>query len=176
VLARDRLLFVGVVDNGIGHVDVYSQSANGCAGSPRVCTPLRSLVAPEATTLVAASARHVLVADAYHSFATWFRLDGSGCSGTPVTCAPVARTDHFTVIGRDTGTFSMANGVIYVTTGNRLLAYDESAPASCTGSPVRECRPILTKTYAASGRQPVISDGTLYVSTAAALHALRPPG
>jgi hypothetical protein len=72
----------------------------------------------------------------------------------------------------------MANGVVYVTTGTRLLAYDEAAVRSCAGAaPNRECQPVMTRTYAngVSGSQPVIWDGTVYVSTFAALHALRLP-
>jgi outer membrane protein assembly factor BamB len=173
MVARDGSLYVfGSSPQGI---QVYDGSGAGCTGTPTTCAPKRTLVAPDVGYIAAVTSERVVALDIFHSVATFFRTDDFGCTGVPLTCGPVAKTKSFTNPGTDAGSLAVANNVVYVSSGKRLLAYDLTAGRSCTGaSPV--CPPLMTKPFANDVSAPIIWGGKIYFSTSVALHALSLPG
>ena len=73
------------------------------------------------------------------------------------------------------GPLRVANGVIYVPTFNKLLAFDATG-TGCPGTP-GVCQPLFVSPQFAGGLvDPVVVNGTVYVySQNGALHALRLP-
>jgi hypothetical protein len=156
-------------------IQVYNQVAGaGCSGTPKVCAPLRTLVAPLVQYVAAVTRDRVVTFDPFHSVSYWFRTDDLGCTGIPLTCGFVAKTNAFTLEGRDSGQAAVANEVVYVSSGTHLFAYDLTTASGCTGaSPI--CSPILTKTYPGGVSKPIIADGRVFFFSTDGLHALSLP-
>ncbi|MBV8951435.1 MAG: PQQ-binding-like beta-propeller repeat protein [Actinobacteria bacterium] len=84
----------------------------------------------------------------------------TGCSGTPKTCDPLwAYPTPSFVDGA-----AVANGVLWVTSGNQLEAFDAAGNVNCSGTP-KVCNPLHTFTTASPQSGPTIANGTVYVGT-----------
>ncbi|MBV8951697.1 MAG: PQQ-binding-like beta-propeller repeat protein, partial [Actinobacteria bacterium] len=84
----------------------------------------------------------------------------TGCSGTPKTCSPLwAYNTPSSVIGA-----AVANGVLWVTSANQLLAFDATGNLNCSGTP-KVCNPLRTFTTASPQSPPTVANGNVYVGT-----------
>ena len=86
---------------------------------------------------------------------------GSGCAGTPSTCAPLWTAD-----APNSAALTVADGTVFVVSnqGAGLRAYDAAGVNGCSGSP-RVCQPLWTSVgFAVGPGSPVVVNDTLYVT------------
>jgi hypothetical protein len=122
--------------------DVAGQ--RGCAGTPRVCEPVRTLSTDTlyavSDTLAVGQTRPTSSTVALALFAT----DGRGCSGTPATCSPLATTEP---LGGGLTDVAVTPRLIFAGAagdqGTRLVAFDADLRTGCTGTPA-VCAPLVS--------------------------------
>jgi hypothetical protein len=93
----------------------------------------------------------------------------TGCSGTPVVCAPLWSA----FVGGQPTTPTAAGEKVYVTANGSLSAFDATGVTGCGGTP-KTCVPLWTISPAQGS--PVVVDGTLYVSTGSTIGAFDATG
>ena len=154
----------------VGREGLYAFSAtgaSGCAGTPKVCTPLWT----GSTGVIDVSSPTVADGTVYVGSldANLYAFDAAGingCSGTPKTCNPLWTAPTGAVIESSP---TVVNGIVYVGShdGN-LYAFDAAGTTSCSGSP-KVCTPLWTAPtdrYVIS--KPAVSNGIVYVGSGAA--------
>jgi len=172
VLDGSRLLtYTSTFNTGTGLVDtvVSAFDADGvanCSGSPVACQPVWS-------TQIPAPPRNTKLAVAYGTvFAvtgggpnssdkvTAFATDGTGCSGTPMTC-PIKWTSGQSGLLRGKYAYPIvANGVLYQATTNGLSAFDARGSTCTTIPSPTSCE--QWHSLSASGNA-AIADGRVFV-------------
>jgi outer membrane protein assembly factor BamB len=138
----------------VGAGTVYVASASGtiyafsakrdlhCSGPPFVCQPLwtASIGDPAASIAVADG---ILYVAGEHLYA----LDAAGvegCFGTPKVCQPLWTGSALPPSDEPTlGPPAIANGMVYVTAGMVLYAFDSAGVRGCSGTP-KVCIPVWT--------------------------------
>jgi outer membrane protein assembly factor BamB len=156
------------VGSSYGTLSAFSTSGTtNCSGSPKVCAPLwtASTGGEVSSPLVVGGVVYVTsVNDRLYAF----DANGStGCSGTPRTCQPLwtAPVERTTTPPRPA---ALADGVVYVTSGTTLHAFDAAGVTGCSGSPTT-CSPLWTApTRSECGAVcflsgPAVDGGTVYV-------------
>ncbi len=181
--APDRIWTLAVADgvvfasgNGTttgGELDAFDAAGiTGCSGVPKTCAPLWT-----ATTTSFLGNPSVATGTVYATSlqGTLFAYDAKGvqgCSGTPKTCVPKWTADMHATAGWSP---TVANGVVYAPTFNKLLAF-EATGARCPGTP-GVCQPLLVSpSFNAGLVDPIVVNGTVFVySQDGTIHALRLP-
>ena len=136
-LAVDGVVLVG----DFGTLEAYDAAgAQDCTGSaPAMCTPLWTSSVGGYDPIYAGGLVYAATADGVAAFA----LDPSGCTGTPVTCAPVATYSDAAFCG----TAPVCEVQALVADGSRVVAQITSASGVPIGTPGRvfgEPRPTST--------------------------------
>jgi outer membrane protein assembly factor BamB len=87
---------------------------------------------------------------------------GTGCSGSPTTCAPLWTAD----IGAVSSSPAIVNGVVYVgSKDGRLYALDAAGITNCSGTPTT-CTPLWTaKTGNSIESSPVVANNTVFIGS-----------
>jgi PQQ-like domain len=162
-------------------IQVYDAAgSDNCSGTPKVCAPLWTVNAngpgfvPGAGSPVVANG--VLYVPGYGdgaapalggAYVGAFDAAGkAGCSGTPKVCVPMWTTTGIPESSGNTGSPSVANGVLYIADGS-LYAFDAAGSKDCTGTP-RVCAPLWTAAMPGGGATdgaPAVADGIVYVAT-----------
>jgi len=157
--------------------DVYSaDGTTGCGGTPKVCSPLRSIVGYANSV---SSDRVVVALD--NDGLGWAQADGNGCNGSP--CVPAITT---TPIRCPNGPHITCNPVFAVIAGNvvfavgqtsdlvsHLHAFDATGHRGCSAPPI-VCTPLIDLPIT-GGVQ--VWDGRVYVQGAGGYtHVLGLPG
>jgi outer membrane protein assembly factor BamB len=171
-------LFV-TLGNGTGVEAFDAARSVNCSGSPKVCSPLWTtshLTSTRPAFFVGSGnpivANGVLYVPGYTdglaltsggAYVSAFDTAGvQGCSGT--VCTPMWTTTGPPVSSGNTGSPTVANGVVYLADGP-LFAFDAAGTTNCSGTPV-VCSPLWTTatngiTYAA----PAVAGGEVYVGS-----------
>jgi hypothetical protein len=90
-----------------------------------------------------------------------FSATGSqGCSGTPLTCAPLWSAS---ILASHSAPV-VANGMVYVMGQGGLYALDADGKTNCSGSPV-VCRPLWQAPSSYPFGSPTVANGTVYISS-----------
>lgn len=157
---------------------------NGCSGVPKTCLPVWTGTDPSAYYNAGAPAvRNGTVyvgtddfRGGHHRLAAFDATGGSGCSGTPKTCAPLwtaaAPSSYPTVVGN----VVYASGNAGTSTTGELDAYDAAGVQGCSGAP-KICTPIWTASTPAGLGQTAVDGNSVYVtSTDGALYAFDATG
>jgi outer membrane protein assembly factor BamB len=99
-----------------------------------------------------------------------------GCSGSPTVCVPMWTTTGPPASTGNSGSPSIANGVLYIADGP-LFAFDAAGSKGCSGSPT-VCAPTwTTANLGTTYRAPSVANGTVYVgSWDATLYAFNAAG
>ena len=142
-----------------------ANGVQGCTGTPATCQPLWSAPVPgDAEHLglvgIAVSGGHVFV-PTESGVVVFDAKGGSGCSGTPTVCAPLA-TLTFGASPGTRGSVTIANGVAYVGSMDGLFAFDANLSQGCSGSPL-VCQPLLHVLGGTSVSTPAVVDGRVHV-------------
>jgi putative pyrroloquinoline-quinone-binding quinoprotein len=174
------------VTEGLGY-GVRAFSATGsenCSGTPKVCTPLW-----ETSTNISTGpgfepgsgspvvANGVLYVPGYGDggapstggalVAAFDPAGKTGCSGTPVICAPMWTTEGLPVSTANGGSPAIANGVLYIANGATLYAFDAAGSTNCSGTS-KVCDPLWTAAMPGAGpisSAPAVAGGVVYVGT-----------
>jgi hypothetical protein len=147
--------------------------STGCSGTPKVCAPLwtAAITGGEFNSAPPAVANGIVYVS--NSLTGLYAFDATGttnCStnSTGKTCAPLWNAPSATY----GGSLAVANGVVYVITGNgKLAAFDATAATNCPGtSTVKTCirAPLWTSASLASGpltASPTVANGVVYASS-----------
>ena len=169
----------GTDEEGVQAFD--AAGTTNCSGAPKVCNFLWAtsthLSAGPGFTPGAGSpvvANGVLYVPGYGdgmipsqggAYVAAFDPAGSaGCSGTPVACVPMWTTAGVPVSTGNGGSPAIANGVIYITGGKTLDAFDATGSAGCSGTP-KTCAPLWTAALSSPGETAAVADGIVYVGT-----------
>lgn len=164
-------------------VQAFSTTGStGCSGTPKVCAPLWATSTHSSTgpafmpgpgsPVVAGGVLYVpgygdgLPLHLGGAYVAAFDPAGSaGCSGSPTVCVPMWTTTGPPESTGNTGSPSIAGGVIYIAS-QTLYAFDAAGSAKCSGTP-KVCAPLWTAatsdspTYSA----PAVANGTVYVGS-----------
>ena len=166
-----------------GHI-YDAAGIQGCSGNPTICTPVRTLTGAYEVDSIASTRAldHVIPAGfpLPPSDIRFWRTDAVGCSGLPLTCDPVARTNPYAALSDPISTDRLAFTVSTVASiGNHyhLLAFDLAGIADCTGSPT-VCAPLLDLDFSTvQGKPTAATNGRVYVPTTdGAVHVFSLPG
>jgi hypothetical protein len=142
----------------------------GCAGTPKVCAPMRTAVLPGPPT---ASAPAVAGGMVYvGTSAGLYAFDAAGtrnCSSgvTPQTCSPLWTA----AIGEVGGSPAVAHGIVYAVSGAGVLdAVDAAGSRNCQGTgTVKTCTPLWASAPLAAGYlnspSPAVANGVVYASS-----------
>ena len=160
---------------------VDATGANGCSGSPKVCTPLWTATLGGESRSSPAVANGIVYATSDDGTLAAFDATGvTSCGGMPKVCAPLW-TAH---IG-DSGFPSPAivSGVLYVEAPGPtgidalLLAFDAAGTTGCGGVP-KTCTPLWTADLGSQDTltSPAIAGGRVYAATTALLQAFDAAG
>lgn len=156
----------------LGELDAYDAAGvTGCAGVPKTCTPLWTANTPYIGNPTVAL-QTVFAAGLDGKLYAFDAKGGAGCSGTPKVCTPKWTSDmHLTGGWQPT----VANGVVYAPTFNKLFAFDATG-TGCSGSPA-VCQPLwVSPQYNAGLVDPIVVNGTVFVYCQdRTVHALRLP-
>ncbi len=138
----------------------------GCAGTPKVCTPLWSAPLAGPIGLAPAVANGtVYVGESEPNFlgqvAAFDAAGSKQCSGTPKTCSPLWTSPTVATI---TSSPAVANGVLYIGSDDgKLYAFDAAGVANCSGVPTT-CAPLWsTGSYSMITASPAVANGVVYV-------------
>ena len=164
----------GVVYIGSEDGQLYAFDAAGatnCSGTPKTCQPLWTANAGDDGPILAspAVANGVVYVGSYFE-GNLFAFDAAGatnCSGTPKTCQPLWTAPTASrPFGSMFSSPAVANGVVYVGSGdNKLYAFDAAGAANCSGSP-KTCQPLWTAaTSDFVGSSPAVANGVVYVGS-----------
>jgi hypothetical protein len=100
----------------------------------------------------------------------------AGCKGTPVVCVPMWTTTGVPRSEGNDGSPAIANGVLYLTGGSTLYAFDATESSACSGTP-KACAPLWTAAMSGPGYPTVaVADGIVYATTESGLYAFDAAG
>ena len=165
----NAVVYVGSSDNSGSTNTLFAFDAGGntgCAGTPKLCTPLWTANVGVGSfgsgTSSPAVANGVLYLGASDGKLYAFDAAGStGCTGTPKVCAPLwtANTGVYPVYSSP----AVANGVVYVgSNDDRLYAFDAAGSTGCTGTP-KVCTPLWVATFNEGVMSsPAVANGVVY--------------
>ncbi len=154
------------VGSGDGKLDSFSLSGTtGCSGTPKVCVPLWTGTTGAPITysspLVGSSGVYVGATDG--KVYAFDPAGVAGCSGTPVSCAPL-----WTAVtgGPIQGSPALNNNVLYIgSSDGKLYALDAAGSAGCSGTP-KVCTPLWTATTGGVIRSsPAVADNMVFVGS-----------
>jgi hypothetical protein len=157
---------------------VFDAEGNrNCGGTPRYCTPLRTLTTDAlfavSDALAVGQARPTPGSVALALFST----DDRGCGGGPVTCVPIATTSP---LGSGVTDAVLTSRLVLTTAvdgqGSHLAIFDAGLQSGCTGAP-KTCSPLADLPVSASTAGSIeVWDGHVYTLTAdGILHAFALP-
>jgi outer membrane protein assembly factor BamB len=170
-----------VVDGVFADASLEAYDANGvdgCAGSPRQCTPLWKATIPFGQAPAVAGGVAYVSGDSLFRPGRLYAFDADGnanCGGTPRTCEPLwtAPIDASFV-----SPATVAGGVVFVagitTSANRVYAFDAAGKRGCSGTP-RSCTPLWSADAGPPAqsftgdifqRSPAVANGLVFVSGA----------
>jgi len=102
----------------------------------------------------------------------------TGCSGSPIVCAPLwtyagGPPEGNQTINLPNANIAVAHGVVYASMSSGLDAFDATGQTNCSGTP-KLCQPL----WSVSGTfgMPTVANGTVYVTTSSALEAFDASG
>jgi len=109
-----------------------------------------------------------------------FPSSGTGCSGSPVVCAPAATTTSIGNLINDTALtprllFAIGDTLGLFTETFHLYAFDAAGSSGCSGSPT-VCAPLLDLTLPKNTRSLEIWDGRVYTVAPDGIHVFSLPG
>ena len=158
----DGVVYIGSTDSNLYAFDAAGIS--GCAGSPRVCTPLWT--APTGSFITSSAAVVDGTAYVQSQDGNLYAFDAagvSGCAGVPKVCAPLWTASTGSV---SSSSPTVANGVVYIGSSNGdLYAFDAAGASGCAGTP-KVCSPLWTAP--AGGdlvSSPAVADGIVYIGS-----------
>jgi PQQ-like domain len=167
--------------------------AKNCSGTPKICNPLWSTsthlstgpgfspghgspVVANGVLFVPGYGDGVIPSQGGAYVAAFDSAGSADCSGTPVICAPMWTTTGVPVSLGNTGTPTVANGVIYIADGSTLYAFDATGSSGCSGT-LKTCAPLWTGAMSGpSSTAAVVADGTVYAGTESGLDAFGAAG
>ncbi len=172
------------VANGVVYVVsdtiLYAFDQNGttnCSGTPKVCTPLwQALYGASDTPTVA---NGVVYVNSGSGIAAYDAAGATNCSGSPKVCTPLwVGTESASSAA--TGSPTYANGVVYISAGENLYAFDGAGHTGCSGTPTA-CVPLWSASLGAGhlvDPTTAVSAGTVYAvnSTTSVLYAFDATG
>ncbi len=166
-IARSAVVANGVVYVAAGPSNsVYAFDASGgsatCGGAPKTCKPLWNGLTGTGG-LSPAVYNGVLYFPGADKLYAFDAAGGSAtCSGSPKTCNPLWTG----TVGSGSAP-GIENGIVFVGSGNSVVAFDSAGSLNCSGSP-KSCSPLWTS--AATGRvvtaTPVPGGDEVYVASA----------
>ena len=157
-----------------GEVDAFDAAGiSGCSGVPKTCIPLWTATTTSFLGNPAVALGTVFATSLQGTLYAYAAKGVQGCSGTPKTCLPEWTADMHATAGWSP---TVANGVVYAPTFNKLFAFDATG-TGCPGSP-GVCQPLwVSPQFNAGLVDPIVVNGTVFVySQDASVHALRLPG
>jgi PQQ-like domain len=181
------------VTDGEGVQAFSAAGTTNCSGTPKTCTPLWETSLYTATgpgftpgTGSPVVANGVLYVPGYGdgmipsqggAYVAAFDPAGSaGCKGTPVVCVPMWTTTGVPRSEGNDGSPAIANGVLYLTGGSTLYAFDATESSACSGTP-KACAPLWTAAMSGPGYPTVaVADGIVYATTESGLYAFDAAG
>ena len=144
----------------------------GCAGTPKICSPVWNAPMYGVVYPPAVANGVVYALEYFHSGdpggagpgTTLYRLsafDLLACHTTTKSCSPRWTAS----LGGTPQGLAVANGVVYVTSGDRqTAAYDAAGNNGCSGSP-RACLPLWNTTASGVPTSPVVANGVVYTAS-----------
>ena len=181
--APDRAWTLAVVDGVVyvsgfgttttGKLDAFDAAGvEGCSGTPKICTPMWTANTSSLLGNPAVAMQTVFATTINGMLYAYDAKGASGCSGTPRTCIPKWTADLHATAGWSP---TVANGVVYAPTFNKLVAFDATG-TGCPGSP-GVCQPLwVSPQFNAGLVDPIVANGTVFVySQDGTVHALRLP-
>ncbi len=138
--------------------------ANGCTGSPVVCSPLWTAATGGPIVASPAVASNVVfVGSSDHELYAIDALGQTHCSGAPKVCAPLWTAATGGVIRSSA---AVASGMVFVgSDDHQLYAFDASGAAGCSGTPVVCTARWSGSTGAAVASSPAVANGVVYVGS-----------
>jgi outer membrane protein assembly factor BamB len=157
------VVYVGSFDGTAGRL--YAFDAAGivnCSGTPTVCDPLWTAPTFGPVVTPPTIANGVVYLGAQYPDDKVYAFDAGGstnCSGIPKTCTPLWTG----IMVNSVLSPAVANGVLYVSSGDQLFAFDATGTAGCSGTPKR-CDPLWSTTTAEGGEAgtPSVANGVVY--------------
>ncbi len=142
-----------------------ANGVQGCTGTPATCQPLWSAPLPGdgqhlGLVGIAVSGGRVYV-PTESGVSVFDAKGGSGCSGTPKVCSPLATLSFGSSPGTRGGV-TIANGVAYVGSMDGLFAFDANLSQGCSGTPL-VCQPVVHALVGTSVTTPAVVDGRVHV-------------
>jgi outer membrane protein assembly factor BamB len=163
------VVYVGIGESlfSSGAVDAYDAAGvNNCSGTPKTCSPLWA----DTTAMGAESSPAVTNGVLYDGTLDGhlYAFDAGGntnCSGLPRTCNPLWIATAG-MPGQLVSSPAVANGVVYVGSGNgSLYAFDAAGITGCAGIP-NSCFPLWSAaTGAGVYSSPAVAAGVVYVGS-----------
>ena len=155
---------------------------NGCAGTPKVCTPLwTASVAINGSTNAARGAPAVADGRVFMTVSRSADVNGDGnnisvaaydavgqvgCSGVPKICAPLWQSS---AVNDPVSSPSIDRGVLYAFDDVALVALDATGTTNCSGTP-KICTPLWTSTsrpaFPLESAGVAVTGGVVYAGTA----------
>jgi len=157
-----------------------ARGSTSCDGLPKVCRPLwTASLGDDGGGPHLASVHTPAVSDGVvfvTNRTTLYAFDASGtagCSGEPKVCAPLWNATLTTAYDTYTYTPTVAGGIVYVVSGDRLYAFDAAGVAGCSGVP-KVCAPRwtgpVTASIGAEYSSPVVAGGMVYAPGSRRVH------
>lgn len=154
---------------------------NGCAGTPKVCTPLWTASAViNGSNGAARSAPAVADGRVYMTVSRSGQIDDGpkfsvaaydaggqvACSGAPKVCSPLWQSE---ALGDPVSSPTIDHGVLYAFDDSALVALDATGTANCGGTP-KICTPLWTSAsrpaFALDSAGVAVTGGVVYAGTA----------
>jgi hypothetical protein len=155
----DNLLETAITPSNVPTLAVQFSASDGTSGP----------VAPQAEVSGILYATDADGVEAYSANGT------TGCSGSPIACAPLWTypTGPVAPAQGASGDVAVLDGVLYFSTGSALEAFDATGNTNCGGTP-KVCQPLWSAP--GSFKTPTVSNGTVYVTTSTGLKAFDAAG
>ena len=142
------------------------QVSTGCAGTPKLCTPLWTATTGGSVSAPAVVNGVVYVGSDDRKLYAFDAAGVTGCSGAPKSCTPLWTA---TTVGRVESAPTVVNGVVYVGAGvhdaaSALYAFDAAGVTGCAGTP-KTCAPLWKTTIGGAPvwSSPTVVNGVVYV-------------
>jgi outer membrane protein assembly factor BamB len=158
------VVYVGSQDGALYAFD--AAGVNGCSGTPVVCSPMWTSTVTGGSIFSSPSVvGGVVYVGSNDGNLYAFDANGNtGCSGAPVTCAPLWSATTGGSVGSSP---AVTNGVVYVGSNDgKLYAFDANGNTGCSGNP-KTCAALWTSqaTGAPVFSSPGIANGVVYVGS-----------
>jgi outer membrane protein assembly factor BamB len=154
------------VTAGDGSLQVFDAAGStGCAGTPKVCTPLWSGDLGGGPSGSAAVSGGKVYVNGGTALAAFDALGVTGCSGTPVVCSPLWTAPH-AASGVETTPAVSGNRVYVRPRGFRLEVFDANGTQGCSGTPA-VCTPLWQSediNFMQTNSSPAVTGGSVYIA------------